>query len=127
MGRSREADAQMKRWTSRDIHYLEEHAHEGAKEIATALGRSAESVKWQASRYGISLRKRWYCPKCGHWSHKPLSMKTGWCAVCTKESRRATLEEEVREMREEARREREEDRRRQALYAQKNRLKKASR
>ncbi len=115
------------RWTSRDIRYLEEHAHEGAEAIATALGRSTESVKQQAKQYGISLRRRWHCPKCGHWSFKPLSSRTGWCATCTKEQRRKQLEEEVREMREEVRREREEDRRRQALYSQKNRLKKASR
>ena len=117
----------MKRWTSRDIRYLEEHAHEGAAAIATALGRSTESVKWQASRYGISLRKKWHCPRCGQWVHKPLSGRTGWCAACTKAQRRTQLEEEVRELREEVRREREEDRKRQALYSQKNRLKKRSR
>lgn len=114
-------------WTSREIRYLEEHAHEGAKAIASALGRSTESVKQQAKQYGISLRRRWHCPKCGLWSFKPLSSRTGWCATCTKAERRIRLEDELWELREEVRRERDEDRRRQAIYSQKNRLKKATR
>lgn len=112
------------RWTTREIRYLEDHAEEGADAIATALGRSTESVKWQASQYGISLRKKWHCPKCGLWVHKPLNSRTGWCAVCSKKHRRERLEQEVRELREEVRREQAEDRKRQAIYSQKNRLKK---
>lgn len=111
-------------WSTREIRYLEEHAHEGARAIAFALGRSTESVKQQAKRFGISLRKRWFCPKCCHWSRRPLSSRTGWCVVCTKAHGREKLEEEVREMREEMRREQKEDRSRQALYSQKSRLKK---
>lgn len=111
-------------WTVREISYLEDHADEGALAIATALGRSAESVKQQAKQRGLSLRRRWYCPRCNRWSFRPLSTRTGWCVLCTKAVRRHLLEEEVREMEDEARRERDEDRRRQAVYSKKNRLKK---
>lgn len=114
----------MRRWTMREIRYLEEHATEGSAAIAKALGRSAGAVRIQASHYGISLRKRWHCPKCGHWSCKPLNARTGWCATCTKRDRRVKLEEEIEDMRREAMREKEEDRRRQAIYSQKSRLKK---
>lgn len=114
-------------WNTSEIRYLEEHAHEGASAIAAALGRSTESVKQQAKAYGISLRKKWHCPKCGHWTYKPLNSSTGWCAPCTKAERRHQLEEEVRELREEVRREQEEDRMRQAIYSKKSRLKKATR
>lgn len=117
----------MKRWTSREIRYLEEHAQDGAESIANALCRSTESVKWQASQFGISLRKKWHCPKCGLWVHKPLSTRTGWCVTCSKAYRREKLEQEVRELREEVRREQEEDKRRQAIYSQKNRLVKKKR
>lgn len=110
-------------WTTAEIRYLEDHAQEGVAAIALALGRSAESVRQQAKQRGISLRRRWYCPKCGHWSYKPLNGRTGWCAACTKASRRRQLELEVRDLMEEVMREREEDRRRQAIYSQKNRLK----
>ena len=115
------------RWTTREIRYLEEHAQDGAESIALALGRSTESVRWQASQYGISLRRKWHCPKCGHWVHKPLNGRTGWCAACSKAQRRERLEQEVAELREEVRREQEEDKKRQALYSQKNRLKKSCR
>lgn len=112
------------RWTTAEIRFLEEHANEGAWAIAGALNRSVESVQWQASQYGISLRIKWYCPNCGHWVRKPLNSRTGWCATCTKAERRHQLEREVRELAEEVRREQEEDRRRQAIYSRKNRLKK---
>lgn len=113
----------MKRWTTREIRYLEEHANEGAKAIAEALNRSVESVKWQAGQYGISLRERWYCSRCGNWTFKPLNSKTGWCSACTKAARRHVLEEELREMEEEVMRERKEDKARNALYSRKFRLK----
>ena len=112
-------------WNTAEIRYLEEHAADGVEAVAEALGRSAESVKQQAKRYGISLRKKWLCPKCGHWSYKPLSSRTGWCAVCTKAERRHRLEQEVRDMEEEVRREQEENRKRQALYSKKSRIKKS--
>lgn len=113
----------MTRWTSGELRYLEDHAGDGAASIAKALGRTEDSVRWQASQYGLSLRRRWMCPKCGHMTPKPLNPKTGWCAVCTKEARRGELERELAGLREEIEREREEDRRRQALYARRNRLK----
>lgn len=115
----------MKRWTTREIRYLEDHAEEGADAIATALGRSTESVRQQAKQYGISLRKKWHCPKCGHWSFKPLSGKTGWRAPCTKAERRHQLEQEVRDLEREVRREQDENRKRQATYSRKSRLKKS--
>lgn len=48
----------MRQWSTHELMYLEEHAGEGAKAIAKALGRSEDSVKWQAQRCGLSLRKR---------------------------------------------------------------------
>lgn len=111
------------RWTSREIRYLEEHANDGAEEIARNLGRSRHSVEVQASRFGISIRKQWLCPKCGHTVFRPLSSVTGWCASCTKALRRKTLADEVRRLEEEVRRERDEDRARQALYSRKHRAK----
>lgn len=113
----------MKHWNTGEIRYLEDHAHEGAEAVAKALNRSVESVQWQASQYGISLRIKFYCPNCGHWVRKPLNSRTGWCAACTKAERRHQLEQEVRELAEEVRREQEEDRKRQAIYSRKNRLK----
>lgn len=113
------------KWTSREIRYLEAHARDGAKAIAHVLGRSTDSVKWQASKLGISLQRRWHCKKCGRWSFKPLDRRTGWCATCTKESRRQHLENELKEMQEEVEREKDEDRRRQAIYSKKSRLKKS--
>lgn len=112
------------RWTTREIGYLEEHAGDGAAAIAAALGRSKASVKKQAGRYGISLRRRWHCPRCGHSTGKPLSGKTGWCAACTMRQRREGMAEEVRRMEEEARREESEKRARQRLYSRKSRAKK---
>lgn len=112
------------RWTTREIKYLEEHAGDGAAAIAAKLGRSKASVEKQAGRYGLSLRKRWHCPKCGHSTSKPLSNKTGWCAVCTMQQRREGIAEEVRQMEEEVRREESEKRARQRLYSRKNRAKK---
>lgn len=111
-------------WTTDEIRYLEEHQGEGAMAIAEALGRSESSVEHQAHRYGISLRKRWHCPRCGAITFKPLSTVTGWCANCTKEQRSERIAEEVREMEEEVRRSERENRRRQALYSKKHRIKK---
>ena len=112
------------RWTSREIKYLEEHAGEGADSVATALGRSVESVKCQASRFGVSLRKSWMCPKCGMRTSKPLSGRTGWCAACTKEHRIGAIAEQVREMEEEVMRNEMLDREKQRLYSRKSRARK---
>ena len=112
------------KWTTRKIKYLEEHAEEGAEAIAEALGCSPHAVEVQASRYGLSLRKAWRCPKCGMAVRKPLSPKTGWCASCTKELRNESIAEEVRELQEEVRREERINRERQRLYSAKHRAKK---
>lgn len=120
-----EATQAMRRWTSSEISYLHDHASDGAEEIARHLGRSVQSVQWQASQYGVSLRRSWICPRCGLKTFKALSPRTGWCSACTKGLRRMQIEEECREMREEVMRERAEDRMRGALYERKRRLRKA--
>lgn len=112
------------KWTSREIKYMEEHAADGADAIANALGRTRRSVEIQASKYCISLRRSWVCPKCGMRVSKPLSSRTGWCAACTKEKRRELLAEQVRDLEEEVRRNEREDRERQRLYSRKSRAKK---
>lgn len=105
-----------------ELRYLADHRYEGAPNIARALHRSKSAVEHQASRYGISLRRRWECPACGAAVFSPLHPVTGWCAACSKAARRAELEEELRDMREEEERVRRENRARQALYSQKNRI-----
>lgn len=112
------------KWTSREIRYLEEHAGDGAEEIARALERSVDSVKCQAKRFGVSLRRSWVCPKCGMRVSKPLSSRTGWCSACTKEKRREFLAEQVRDLEEEVRRNEREDKERQRLYSRKSRANK---
>lgn len=110
------------RWTTEEIRYLEEHAHEGTVAVGKALGRSPGSVQIQASRYGVSMQRRWQCPRCGAVVGSPLSTRTGWCKACTKAERSDRIEEEVRELRDEVERNRREDRRRQALYSRKSAL-----
>lgn len=112
------------KWTTREIKYLEDHADDGAEAVASALGRSVQSVKAQAKRYGLSLRRAWQCPKCGMRVHTPLSSKTGWCVSCTRELRNERIAEEVRELQEEVRREERVNRERQRLYSAKHRAKK---
>ena len=108
------------KWSVKETEYLEQHAHEGARTIARELGRSVNAIQIKARREGISLRIRYYCPKCGRWWFKPLHMKTGWCQECTKLDRNRRLqaqlyEEEVRLL--------QADRALQASYSKKNRLK----
>lgn len=112
------------KWTTREIRYLEEHAGDGAEEIAEALDRSVRSVQSQARRYGLSLRRSWQCPKCSMRVHKPLSPDTGWCASCSKELRNERIAEEVRELEEEVMREERANRERQRLYSAKHRARK---
>lgn len=85
-------------WTSSEVRYLEEHAGDGAAAIAEALGKSVTAIEVQAHRYGLSLRKRWLCPKCGRETFKPLSNRTGWCVSCTREQRATEIAEQVRAM-----------------------------
>lgn len=112
------------RWTSGDVRYMEEHAEDGVESIARALGRSPSSVRTQASRLGISVRRFWKCPRCGMRSSKPLSRVTGWCRTCTLEARREVIAAQIRDMEDEARREEDAERERQRLYSKKNRVKK---
>lgn len=111
-------------WTTEEIRYLEEHAGDGAEAVAKALHRTRRSVEVQASKYGISLRRFWVCPKCGMRVSKPLSSRTGWCSACTKESRCDAIAEQVRELEEEVRRNERIERERQRLYSRKSRAKK---
>ncbi|MEE1469238.1 MAG: hypothetical protein U0J86_08795 [Collinsella sp.] len=111
-------------WTSSEVRYLEEHAGDGAVAIAEALGKSVTAIEAQAHRYGLSLRKRWLCPKCGRETFKPLSNRTGWCVSCTREQRAAEIAEQVRAMEEEVRREDKANKERQRLYSRKYRAKK---
>ena len=101
----------MRQWSTHELMYLEEHAGEGAKAIAKALGRSEDSVKWQAQRCGLSLRKR---------SHRI----NGWCIECTKELHMSDLAEQANAMREEAIREKRNNQERQRYYSAKSRAKK---
>lgn len=112
------------RWTTFELTYLANHAGEGAKAIAKALGRSTDSVEWQARQCGVSLRRRSQCPLCGQWSFKPLNRVTGWCAECTKERRMSELAEIARAMKEEAIREKRNNQERQRYYSAKSRNKK---
>ncbi len=108
----------------RELRYLEENAGSGAKAVAKALGRSVDSVKWQARNSGLSLRSRSRCPRCGGWTFKPLNRVTGWCAECTKEARMSDLADQADAMREEAARRERNDRERQRHYSAKSRAKK---
>lgn len=114
----------MRQWSTHELMYLEEHAGEGAKAIAKALGRSEDSVKWQAQRCGLSLRKRSQCPNCGRWTFRPLNRINGWCIECTKELHMCDLAEQANAMREEAIREKRNNQERQRYYSAKSRAKK---
>ena len=123
MGEGREEDG-VRQWSTRELRYLEEHAGEGAAAIAKALGRSVDSVEWQARKCGISLRKRRQCPHCGQWTFRPLNRINGWCIECTKELHMADLAEQAEAMKEEASREIRNNRTRQCFYSAKSRAKK---
>lgn len=112
------------RWTTQKLAYLRDNAGDGARAISEALGCSVDSVKAQARRCGISLKRRWRCPKCGMTTFKPLNRVTGWCSNCTKEAHNEELAEQVRELESEVRREERNDRERQRLYSRKHRAKK---
>lgn len=114
----------MRQWSTHELRYLEEHAGDGAADVAKALGRSTQAVKQQATRSGLSLRKRAQCPNCGQWTFRPLNRMNGWCIECTKELHMRDLAEQARAMREEAVREKRNDRERQRHYSAKSRAKK---
>ncbi len=114
----------MRRWSTSELRYLEEHQGDGAGDVAKALGRSRDSVEWQARQCGLSLRKRRQCPNCGRWTFKPLNRANGWCVECTKERHARDLAEQANAMREEAVREKRNDRERQRHYSAKSRAKK---
>lgn len=71
----------MRRWKRAEVEFMFCHAADGAEYIAERLGRSVHSVECRASRYGLSLRKRWFCPNCGQPSYSPPS-RQGWCQTC---------------------------------------------
>ena len=113
----------IRHWSTLELRYLEEHAGDGAQAIALALNRSVESVKMQATRNGISLRKRALCPRCGMLTFKPVNRISGFCAECTKELHELELAEQVRAKKAEATRKKRNDRTRQRYYSAKNRAK----
>ncbi len=73
------------RWSRWEVDFLMAHAGEGAEAVAERTGRSAHAVEVMASRLGISLARRWECPRCGKVTYLPLSPKTGACRTCTVE------------------------------------------
>ena len=117
----------MPRWRELEESYLREHAGDGAQAIADALGRTVSSVKTHASRMGISLYKRWYCPNCGRYTYRPLSKWSGWCRRCSVEASADTAAMKNRRIRKEVEEEREAirkaERRRQMIYSDTDRQK----
>jgi hypothetical protein len=117
----------MPRWKPSEESYLRDHAAEGAQAVAEALGRTVSSVQTQASRMGISLYKRWRCPKCGRYSYRPLTKWSGWCRKCSIEASADTAALKNRQIRKEIAEEKEairkEERRRQMIYSDTDRQK----
>lgn len=109
-------------WSTSEVEYLASHAGDGAASVASALNRSVQAVKVQASRYGISLRRRWHCPRCGNTTFTPLSPKTGWCSACAKEEQAIETARQIALMERDSERDAEATRRRQAAYSKKSRL-----
>ena len=118
----------MPRWRPHEEDYLREHAGDGAQAIAESLGRTVNSVQVHASRMGISLYRRWHCPKCGHYTYTPLTKWSGWCRKCSIDEsadKAAVKNKQIRlEVAEERRRIREAEQRRQAIYSDTDRKKK---
>lgn len=117
----------MPRWRVHEEAYLRDHAGEGAQAIADALGRTVQSVKTHASRMGVSLYRRWHCPRCGRWTYTPLSKWSGWCRKCSIDESADTAAMKNRQIRREVAEERrlieEAERRRQAIYSDTDRQK----
>ena len=118
----------MPRWKPHEESYLQEHAGDGAQAIADSLGSTVRSVQCKASSMGISLYRRWHCPKCGHYTFKPLSSWSGWCRRCSIEASADTAALKNRRIRQEVAEERRaikaEERRRQMIYSDTDRQKK---
>ena len=126
-GRQAAQEVTMPRWKDHEEDYLREHAGDGAQAIANALGRTVPSVKTHASRMGVSLYKRWHCPRCGRYTYKPLTKWSGWCRKCSIEESADTAALKNRQIRREVAEEKEairrEEMRRQALYSDSDRQK----
>lgn len=117
----------MRRWKPDEERYLSEHAGDGAVSIAENLGRTVISVQVKASRMGLTLCKRWLCPRCGHYTYSEPVRHTGWCLKCSIDESADTAAMKNREIRmeiaEERRRIDESKKRRQAIYADSYRCK----
>lgn len=85
-------------WTTAELKALEDHACDGIEALSKLLPkRSESSIRKAASRYGISIARRWYCPMCNREVYVPLKPSTGWCRECSK---KRTLDENQRVNRE---------------------------
>ena len=91
------------------------------------MGRSVKAVENMASRYGISLRVRYFCPKCSRYVYTPLSPRYGWCRTCSIEESHDNAVMKYREVMREIEREQarilEAKRARQAVYSDTDRKK----
>ena len=114
-------------WTTKEIEYVCAHATDGAQAIAQVLGRSEKAVVNIASKYGVSLRRRYFCPSCSRYVLTPLSPKTGWCRVCSIRESRDNAARKNCEIRRELKREQlrviEAKRARQLIYSDTDRMK----
>lgn len=85
-------------WTTAELKTLEDHACDGIEALSKLLPkRSESSIRKAASRYGVSIARRWYCPMCNREVTTPLKPSTGWCRECSK---KRTIEENQRVNRE---------------------------
>ena len=85
-------------WTTAELTLLENHANEGIDALSKLLPKhSMQSIRSTASRNGITIARRWYCPMCNREVYVPLKPSTGWCRECSK---KRTLDENQRVNRE---------------------------
>lgn len=95
---ARRKKAQRSPWTTAELALLENHANEGIDALSKLLPKhSKQSIRTIASRNGISIARRWYCPMCNREVFTPLKPSTGWCRECSK---KRTLDENQRVNRE---------------------------
>ena len=57
MGVTKRQNSQVRPWTTRELTYMREHAGDGARAIAAALGRTEGAVRRAAHSARISLRR----------------------------------------------------------------------